>query len=410
MTMVNWAAWEHQEIREMLDRTVNLGNIANGVQAWREQGQATLDVLSRLTGDLNKVVSGGWRGAAADRALTALDPINQWLVSQADTTEFSTALMDAAGFCAGQAKAMVPPPKPFDMGEALRSFANGGMVGLRDDVVAQEQQRVEAHAEAVRIMTTVYSAPINDYAAAVPAYPQLVDPTLQPPEQPPNPGPAPGYPGGGVGTPGGGHVTHPQPVPAARPPSVPAAHPPSAPTAHPQPVPVAGPQPTPVALQNVTSGVSASYGGGPAALDQGTSQVGGQAALAAAAGVPVIGQLVGDAWQARAAGGLRLGGGGAGGLSPGGVRLDGGHPAEFGPRPSTVTEQNHLAGGATSMGAGRAANPGAMMAPMGAGPGRGGEDSEHQRPSYLIEMDDVFTDGRKVAPAVIGEDPLDRDG
>jgi hypothetical protein len=54
------------------------------------------------------------------------------------------------------------------------------------------------------------------------------------------------------------------------------------------------------------------------------------------------------------------------------------------------------------MGAGRA-NPGEMMAPMGGGRGQGGEDSEHRRPSYLIEMDDIFTDGRKVAPAVIGE-------
>ena len=30
---------------------------------------------------------------------------------------------------------------------------------------------------------------------------------------------------------------------------------------------------------------------------------------------------------------------------------------------------------------------------------------DHRRPSYLIEMDDVFADGRKVAPAVIGGDP-----
>jgi hypothetical protein len=43
---------------------------------------------------------------------------------------------------------------------------------------------------------------------------------------------------------------------------------------------------------------------------------------------------------------------------------------------------------------------------VGAGAGRGqGEDKEHQRPSYLIEMDDIFSDGRKVAPPVIGEDP-----
>jgi hypothetical protein len=51
-----------------------------------------------------------------------------------------------------------------------------------------------------------------------------------------------------------------------------------------------------------------------------------------------------------------------------------------------------------------------MMAPVGAAGGKRGEDSEHHRPSYLIEMDDIFTDGRKVAPAVIGEDPAGQGG
>jgi hypothetical protein len=46
---------------------------------------------------------------------------------------------------------------------------------------------------------------------------------------------------------------------------------------------------------------------------------------------------------------------------------------------------------------------------MGARRGKDGEDSEYRRPSYLIEMDDIFTDGRKVAPAVIGADPPDQD-
>lgn len=51
-----------------------------------------------------------------------------------------------------------------------------------------------------------------------------------------------------------------------------------------------------------------------------------------------------------------------------------------------------------------------LMAPMGGGRGKDGEDTEHRRPSYLIEMDDVFTDGRKVAPPVIGEDPPEHGG
>ena len=65
--------------------------------------------------------------------------------------------------------------------------------------------------------------------------------------------------------------------------------------------------------------------------------------------------------------------------------------------------------GASAVTAGRA-GPGELMAPMGAAGGKAGEDSEHRRPSYLIEMDDIFTDGRKVAPPVIGEDSAGQGG
>jgi hypothetical protein len=67
---------------------------------------------------------------------------------------------------------------------------------------------------------------------------------------------------------------------------------------------------------------------------------------------------------------------------------------------------SRVAGAAT---AGRA-GPGEMMAPMGAAGAKGGGDSEHHRPSYLVEMDDIFSDGRKVAPAVIGDDSAGQGG
>ena len=51
-------------------------------------------------------------------------------------------------------------------------------------------------------------------------------------------------------------------------------------------------------------------------------------------------------------------------------------------------------GGAAT--AGRA-GPGEMMAPMGAAGGKGGEDSEHRRPSYLIEMNDIFRETKQAS-------------
>jgi hypothetical protein len=68
-----------------------------------------------------------------------------------------------------------------------------------------------------------------------------------------------------------------------------------------------------------------------------------------------------------------------------------------------------LGRGASGLPGGRA-GLGDLLSPVGGGPGQGGEDTERRRPSYLIELDDIFTDGRKVAPPVIGEDPPEREG
>jgi len=143
----NWAAWGHPEIRSMLDTSVAPGDIGDTARLWRDQGRNAAELVSGLTRDLSSIVTGGWRGASANAAIVALEPINQWSTSMVDITERITALMDASGFSAAQAKATVPPPKSHDWGESLRSFATGGAVGAVVDAVAQEQQQSETHAE-----------------------------------------------------------------------------------------------------------------------------------------------------------------------------------------------------------------------------------------------------------------------
>lgn len=404
----NWAAWGHPEIRSMLDTSVDPGDIGDAAQAWRDQGRNTADVLTGFTRDLSGIVAGGWRGAAADAATAALPPIDQWSTSVAETADRTTQLMDASGSSAAQAKASVPPPRSHDWGESLRSFAIAGPAGAVIDAVVQEQEQSDAHAEAVRIMNNVYSAPINDHSSAVPSYPQLVDPTQQPPDQAPAAGAAPatlysgtGAPGAGTGTHGGGQV--------------------------------AGAPPAAASLQSVTSGgdIPLPNGGGHVAPDQPITRPqhgGGQ--IPPAASAPIIGQAVKGSTAGRAQSlgrGVPLGSGRASGLPasagrqlsgvghPSGVGPGPGHPATFGPRPSGAAAEaaesraGSLGRGTGVPAAGRA-GPGEMMAPMGTGRGKGGEDSEHRRPSYLIEMDDIFTDGRKVAPPVIGEDPAGQGG
>ncbi|MGH3845855.1 MAG: PPE domain-containing protein, partial [Pseudonocardiaceae bacterium] len=288
----NWAAWGHEEIRSMLDQSVDPGDIGHTAAAWRQLGQDATDLVTHRTGDLQQIVTGGWRGSSADAATAALPPISQWSDTMASTAQRTTALMEDSGSAAAQAKAAVPPPRSHNWGESLLSFAAGGPAGALVDGVMQEHEQSEAHAEAVRVMTTMYSAPINDHRAAVPTYPQLTDPTQPVADQAPASGPAPGTlysaPGAaaaGSGVPGGRHAALPPPSAAA--------------------------------LQSVTSGDGAGpmpQAGGqvmPNQVTRGSQHVGGQAAaaaVAAAAGVPIAAPIA-------AAAARRVRGPG-GGLSP----------------------------------------------------------------------------------------------
>jgi hypothetical protein len=407
----NWAAWGHEEICSMLQTSVDPADIDDAARAWRDLGRHADDLVAGLTRDLQGIVFDGWHGASADAALTALGPINQWSADQADTVERTTRLMDDSASSTAQAKSAVPPPVSHDWNESLRSFTIGGGAGVFVDAVAQEQEKVDAHAEAVRVMTNVYSAPINDHRAAVPTYPQLADPTVQPPEPSPATGPAPdllysatgaaggaavggaatgrsgirgpvtGGPGGGSSH-GGGHV--------------------------------AFPPPTPATLQGV-SGDPVPQHDGLVPPDQSlrrSQKVGGElaAAAVAAAGVPVVAPIAESRIRrALAPGvGVRLDGVGAGGghLSGEGQlsgRAGAARTVEFGSRPPGAIAE------AAEGRMGRGGGAGDLMAPMGGAGGKRDEASEHRRPSYLIEIDDIFTDSRKVAPAVIGADPPGQD-
>ncbi|MGH4002324.1 MAG: PPE domain-containing protein, partial [Pseudonocardiaceae bacterium] len=314
----NWAAWGHAEIRSMLDTSVDPGDIIDAAHGWRDLSRQASDLVAGLTRDLNDIVSGGWHGTAADAAVAALGPVNQWSASVAQAAEHTTALMDASGTSAGQAKATVPAAKPHDWGQSLRSLALGGPAGAFIDAVAQDRAQAEAHTEAVQIMNNVYSAPINDHRMAVPAYPQLADPTLQPPQQAPYTGAAPG-----IGQVGSSAPLHDYPNanhPSANYPSV------GGGGGHADTyVPPATAELQSVASSGQSSPASqADRSGGSLSSDPiGTRQpASGQVAAAAAAGVPAMAPVTGgDTRPARQAGGLAQPGGGriASGVGHGGA-------------------------------------------------------------------------------------------
>jgi PPE family len=98
------------------------------------------------------------------------------------------------------------------------------------------------------------------------------------------------------------------------------------------------------------------------------------------------------------AGGL----GGPGGLTGFGDEAHGQRgaagPGGFGPAEAEAGARAGQAGRAGAAGSGAGAGP------MGGG-AQGEEDAEHKRPGYLVETEDVWGDGIRVAPPVIGERP-----
>lgn len=421
----NWAAWGHEEIRSMLDDTVKPEEISEGSLAWNDlQGKAA-NLVTTSTADLRRTVSNGWRGKSADAAIRSLRPVDEWANTLSAVMQDTSRLMDNSGSAAGYAKSVVPPAKSHNWGESLLSFGTGGGPGALIDAVAQDRAQEEARMEAVRIMTSAYSAPINESSAAVPTYPQLADPTLQPPEHHPGGGPTPGpgvggVPGGGGVVPGGGggggvpggHVPGgggPTPTPRTgsyHPPTVtPGQHVPGGPGSP------GHPSPTPSQYPGSRSPV------GPGGVGPSGTGPGGRFGPDPSAGVPFAplggAGSGGDAEAPRRGfrGGGGLGGGRSAGLG-GRAGAGSGKGAVFGPRGSaaagaaeSAAEGGRFGTGAAAGGRGGAGAGGVPLAGGGAGRGQGGEDNEHQRPSYLIETDDIFGDGRKVAPPVIGEDP-----
>ncbi|SDK27461.1 hypothetical protein SAMN04487820_10687 [Actinopolyspora mzabensis] len=149
--------------------------------------------------------------------------------------------------------------------------------------------------------------------------------------------------------------------------------------------------------QNPYNGRWAPAPNGPPGVSGGS----GSGARAGGAGGLGSGRAGGAGGLGGARGGYAGGAGGFGGTAAGEPAAGGRSGAgSFGPKGggSTVSGAN-AAGGAR----------GAPMGGAGARQGDGGDEEEHDRPSWLVEDEDVFTnDMQRVAPPVLGETPYEQ--
>lgn len=369
--------------------------------------------LSEAGKRLQQAVAGseaGWTGLVADAMRYRLEQVAQWSQDAGEGFSAASSVVRQQSSAVGEAKARMPEPVPYDPVQIFEDAGKAGLSGilaLPQRLYAQKQKSDAAYSEAL-VTVAARDGHLRQGAGVIPAFttpPALNDdgggrPPVVPPPEPggPRPGGGPVFPGPGPsgprpgdgpgptgGTPGQSGPSGPaqggpgQPGPGV---TVPGSH---------TPVPVV---PGPVGETGSGPGLPGGTPGGPGFGPGGGFVPGGGPGR----GAPGGGGEAGGAARGRGAGPFPGGpeepGRGAGRGLGGGARFGAGG----------VTAAEAAAGRGVAGARGGGAGLGGV--PLGAGTGKGDEDTEHQRPAWLVEDDpeSLFGSDELTAPAVLGVD------
>lgn len=384
----NARSYEHPELKEMIGTSTpqqvdELGEMWNGL------GNDIMNFGASLHHTATNI-DAVWKGEAGLAARDMLVKLAKWSHQTGQGVQYMSTTMRTQGDAAGKAKADMPEPVPYDAAvyqNQINSTNNPfKWIQILGDAREQYERHNAAHEEAIRV-TETYSTSLHNTNGTMPAF-------TPPPEL------------GGTATeltptPGGGDGRRGGPIPPAAgtgrevPGGVTGIDDRTTPPATPDGPPISTPSQVVSDHPNPRSPIGVPPGARPPGWAGDTGAPG--VLPAAAIGRPVPG--------GRVPGGRVPGGGfGPRGSAGAGHSNPPGHPnpSGRGGGPSGAAEAVGRGAGP----AGRGAGGGGAFPPMGgSGRGRGEEDTEHKRPSYLIETEDIWGDGRRVAPPVIGEDP-----
>ena len=411
----NAGSLEHTDLMEMITKA-DAAQVHELGTMWNDLGSKIIGfgVSLQCTATISE---SSWIGQTGTAARTRLSKLVTWCERTGRGAQhMGTTVMRIQAEAVETAQRSMPAPVPYDPSKyqnQINSTSNPtAWVQILGDAHEQAARHDAAHAEAVRVIET-YSASLLSTNGRMPAF--TLPPEFGNKDTGPGPGvPAPGGSGGGAdsgggagGSPSSGGSPQIAPGSASGGPG--------------------GGSPVPGSGSRVPGGVSPNGGGHPPD-NVPPAPTPGQVA-SHVPGIPGPSFATGDGGGGGEAGvpGLPpttagIGGVGTGrrGSSVGGGRGGGG----FGPRGSgavnalgrggfgstgeaeSVTGAGKGVAGMASRASGSGPGAGGAFPPMvSGGQGRGKEDTEHRRPSYLIETEDIWGDGRRVAPPVIGEDP-----
>ncbi|WP_207630933.1 MULTISPECIES: hypothetical protein [unclassified Actinopolyspora] len=398
----NWQSYDHRRIYDTNQNTLSQSDAAAVAEGWRNIGKELSSIGDELVEEATRAIDSGWSGEAAEAAKQSAQPLAKWSRGSGECFQLTGNKIEESGSAAGQVKAMVPEPQDHDVSQTVVSGIATGGLGAGADALRQMHERQQAERKAQETMDRVLGATYRNVDTTVPAYRQLDGKKAPPGDSKPDdpgtagipPGTGPGggtggYSGGGAGTagypgggyPGGGYSG-----------------------GGPGTGQGGGSGWDGQSQRPGGSGTGTLPGGGSAVPPSGSESAWVTPPSAGGAGAGAGGPGAGGAAGGAGAGGGAVAGGYAGG-GPGGAGAGSG----LGQGGRSGTGAVKSGGGPAAGGGGSAASSagrgGAGRAPMGMGAGQGGqggEEEEHERPSWLEEWDDVwFNDMPKTAPPVI---------
>ncbi|WP_052371648.1 hypothetical protein [Amycolatopsis taiwanensis] len=414
----NYKAIDHAELQGYVDNGLNAGQIGTMSNGYHDMAGAFDRIANAFNDAVNKSQS-KWEGDAADSARGFFTSMQQWADGNAQNARLASEVTYQQSTAAQTAKNSMPAPVPFSWADEMKSWASNPNPFTIVDQIQQSQQKAQqsaqAHDQAAQVMST-YDNSLYSAASKQPVFAE--PPKFAPPgsvgtgelsgnigtTQPSGYNDPSGRGGGdrsGFSVPGGGSSAG----------SVTGA--------------LGGAGGSPLGTGAMTGstriprndtraqGYQPSNNFNPLSP---TSANNGPNPLTTGGMPPMMPPMMGgggmgdDSYSGSGKGLGRGGGLGPGGGSGTGSAAGSGSAAGEGARTGIRAGGAGAAEAAGAAGAGSrggaAGGRGASgMGGMGRGRGEGGEDEEHQRPSWLVEADpdEVFGTSERTAPPVIGE-------
>lgn len=417
---INWRNVPHEEILDQINGGAGVAGISDLPSGYRFMAET----LRRADADLRDALAAAgasWEGAASDQTQSATTPLAQWAEDADQLASESGQRSSQYGDEYANTRTGMPAPVPIPSGGLFESVISR-LPGVTTDREETEAASDAAHEEAAARMEAYddasYSTVQTQYFSAPPQVVLEIAPSAgsggsgiagawgtSVPASTPGSSyvPSGGYSaaGGVAPTPSGvtGGVAPTAPTFGGQVPAATPAGPYPGPGAPTSPAGPGGPRPLQpgVPLMPGAPGSNPRGGGsGRRRSDDGTATP--------PPFVPGGPGGFGAQGESRGRGGGSGDYGGRGGPSGPGAGFGSGEARggagkggfnAFGPQDAAA---------ARAAGAGMRGAPGTGTGGFGpAGAGRSEEDGEHRRPDYLVETEDVWGDGTRVAPPVIGE-------